>query len=81
MTNFEKKCKKMLKKTEIDLVIEAVNLSSGYDFSNYAEATLRRRLLDFQKDNNLKYLSEIIPLILHNEAALRKTAFKKCLYL
>ena len=65
-----------LEKIEIELVLRAVSDSSGYDLSNYAKASLRRRLHDFRIEEGLDNLSEIIPLIIHDEKALKKLIYK-----
>lgn len=50
---------------EITLVLEALRLRYGYDFRNYASASLRRRVLQCLATCQFNHISEIIPKLLH----------------
>ncbi len=52
--------------SEIDLVLEAIRRTCGYDFRQYARASICRRLSNVQKRSNLTHCSEMIPKILHD---------------
>lgn len=60
MDNFE------LEKVETDLLIEAALKVYGYDFRNYAKASLIRRIKDFIETKGHKRISEIIPDIVYD---------------
>ncbi len=53
---------------EIELLLNALYHSSGYDFREYARASLKRRLLQRLANENLQYLSQMLPLILYDSA-------------
>ena len=57
-----------LETIEIGLVLEAILRRYGYDFRNYARASLKRRLLQRAARSDLVHLSELIPRILHDES-------------
>jgi len=60
------------KQVEIDLLQEALFRFHGYDFRHYARASLTRRI-DLQlRRNGLRNVSELIPLLLHDEAAFER---------
>jgi chemotaxis protein methyltransferase CheR len=52
---------------EIKLLIETIRLKYGYDFSQYALASLTRRFMNTLSETRLKKLSEMIPLLLYNK--------------
>ncbi|MFI3156431.1 MAG: CheR family methyltransferase [Methylococcaceae bacterium] len=54
---------------EVDLLLNALNERYGYDFSGYARASLKRRLLGLMKDFGVGHLSQLIPIVLYEEAA------------
>ncbi len=51
---------------EIKVLIEAVRLKYGYDFSRYAQASLRRRIKKCLSETGLTNIAEMIPVILHD---------------
>lgn len=57
---------------EIKLVLDTIESKFGYDFHNYAEASMRRRLESLTKKLELNYLSEIIPKIIHEKNMLKQ---------
>lgn len=52
---------------EMDLLLEAVTRRYGYDFSQYSNKMLRRRLTMFRNYYQVKTLSELIPLVLYDQ--------------
>ncbi len=54
---------------EIDLLLEAIYREKGYDFRQYARASLVRRLNLQLKRHGLTHYSELIPLLLHTDIA------------
>lgn len=57
---------------ELDLVLEAIQRTCGYDFRHYARPSLHRRLAGLQKQSNLTHLAEMIPRILHDSQFLNQ---------
>lgn len=55
---------------EAHLVVEALRMKHGYDFRNYAQASLRRRLESCAQSMGLTNISELIPLILYDDQKL-----------
>jgi chemotaxis protein methyltransferase CheR len=66
MTNAE------IDRFELELVLNVVYNQHGYDFRNYARASLMRRIKKFTHDYNLKHISELVPLLIHNQKYLDK---------
>ncbi|MBU3951199.1 MAG: protein-glutamate O-methyltransferase CheR [Proteobacteria bacterium] len=52
---------------EIDMLLEAIFRQRGYDFRNYARASLERRVRSAMNKLNVKHISEMIPLFLYND--------------
>lgn len=57
-----------IRDVEIDLMLEALRERYGYDFSGYARASLKRRLLELTRYFEVEHLSELIPSMLYDEA-------------
>lgn len=55
---------------ELDLFIGALKRRYGYDFSDYAQASLRRRVLGLVSHYQLANISQLTEKLLHDEAAL-----------
>ena len=55
-----------LEKLETRLLLEAVKSAYGYDFSQYAQASLKRRLNGFMSFNNIKGYLHLAGELLHN---------------
>lgn len=55
---------------EIHLFVEAMRLRHGYDFSHYAKASLKRRVLGLKRIFHLEHLSELVPRLIWDEALL-----------
>ncbi len=56
-----------LERLEIQLLLEAIFFRYGYDFKNYAFASIRRRILHFMQTQKIDTISTLIPSILHDE--------------
>jgi chemotaxis protein methyltransferase CheR len=54
-----------LEDIEVDLFVEAMHRCHGYDFSHYARASLKRRVLALPSAQGCKTVSELIPLVVH----------------
>ncbi|MCP3924382.1 MAG: protein-glutamate O-methyltransferase CheR [Desulfobacterales bacterium] len=53
---------------EIDMLLETIYRQRGYDFRNYARASLERRVRTQMDSFGLKYISELIPYMLYDDA-------------
>ncbi|MFT5224303.1 MAG: chemotaxis protein methyltransferase CheR [Polaribacter sp.] len=53
---------------EVDLFLEAIFKRWGYDFRDYARASLNRRVSQRLAITGLERVSEMIPLVLHDQA-------------
>ncbi len=53
---------------EIKVLMEAVFLKYGYDFRQYADASLTRRVKKYLSDTGLNHISQMIPRIIHDKA-------------
>jgi len=51
---------------EIDLLISAIQSKIGYDLSGYARASIKRRIAQLVIDENVKYIADLIPKLLHS---------------
>ncbi len=52
---------------EIEILLEAIRKRYGYDFRNYARASLRRRIQKCKADFGLEFISELIPKVLNDQ--------------
>ncbi len=59
-----------LRDIELDLLLYGVRRRYGYDFRHYARASLRRRVASLMTALGVDNISEIIPLILRDQAVL-----------
>lgn len=57
---------------EINLFLEALFQRYGYDFRQYARATIRRRLHRILARLDYERISELLPAVLHNESLAQK---------
>lgn len=55
-------------KIETKLLVDAIFECYGYDFRNYANASLRRRIAYRMEQSNIGTISELIPLVINDEA-------------
>ncbi len=51
---------------EVNLFVEALRLRHGYDFSNYAKASLKRRVLGLCLKTGSENVSAMVPRIMHD---------------
>ena len=61
-----------LEQLEIELLLNAVFRESGYDFRNYAGASLQRRIHHLRERLGESTISGLIPLVLHDREAMRQ---------
>jgi chemotaxis protein methyltransferase CheR len=61
-----------LEDIEIKLLLEGVYLHYGYDFREYAPASLKRRISDLARDEKLSSISQLQGLILHDPASFER---------
>lgn len=52
---------------EVSLLLNALKLCYGYDFSGYARASLKRRLMALKRYFDLEHLSDLIPAVIYDE--------------
>jgi chemotaxis protein methyltransferase CheR len=57
-----------IKDVEVDLLLSALKLRYGYDFTGYAKASLKRRLEELKRYYGVRHLSELISVVLYDEA-------------
>ncbi len=58
--------KSEIEKIEIDLLLEAINSRYGYDFRNYARASLKRRIINMVENAEVDHISELIEKVLYD---------------
>jgi chemotaxis protein methyltransferase CheR len=61
-----------LEDIEVKLLLEGVYLHYGYDFREYAPASLKRRIGDLVRDEKLSSISQLQDLILHDPACFER---------
>src|ERR1051325_1504886 len=61
-----------LEDIEIKLLLEGVYLHYGYDFREYAPASLKRRISDLARDEKLSSISQLQDRILHDPACFER---------
>ncbi|MBO9483302.1 protein-glutamate O-methyltransferase CheR [Salinisphaera sp. G21_0] len=54
---------------ELDLLLVAVKKHYGYDFHDYAKASMIRRVRKYMEQTGINHISELIPLFLHDQRA------------
>ena len=59
-------------KIEMQLLIDGIFTYYGYDFRNYAKASLKRRIKKRCDEENLDNISDLIPLLLHDKAVFNR---------
>jgi chemotaxis protein methyltransferase CheR len=55
-----------MEELEIDLLLEAILRRYGYDFRNYARASLRRKVRQIAAEVGVGHISELVPRLLHD---------------
>lgn len=58
--------KKKIEEIETELFLEALVMAYGYDFKNYAKASLKRRMKHRMAEENIDSISEMTRLLLHD---------------
>ncbi len=53
---------------EVNQLLEAINFRYGYDFRDYARASIERRILNRVQLSDLNSVSEMLPKIMHDQA-------------
>lgn len=53
---------------EVDLLLIALKQRYGYDFTGYARASLKRRLMELTEYFNIKHLSELLASVLYDDS-------------
>ena len=61
-----------LERIETDLLLEALYKRYGFDFRSYARASIDRRVSRLLKEERIATVSELIPLLIHDEAMLSR---------
>ena len=61
-----------IEKIELELFLNAIYQRYGYDFRHYARASARRRAQHILTKSGYKQLSDLIPLLLHDEVFAEK---------
>ena len=61
-----------IEQIEINLLLDAVAQRYGYDFRNYARASIERRARSLYRSNGYRYLSEVLPALLRDNTFLEK---------
>ena len=64
-----------LEKIEINLLLEAIYQRYGYDFRHYSPASIRRRIQHHLPKTQCQRISDLIPEIIHQEAAFKALFF------
>jgi len=54
---------------ELKEFLESIKLTYGYDFTDYAEASVKRRILNYMHSYKIKSLYDLSTLLLHDENA------------
>ena len=57
---------------EVELFLAAVKKRNDYDFSRYAKASLKRRIISLVEDQRLEHISDLIPQVLHQPGFINK---------
>ncbi len=56
-----------LESTELKTMLEALRFAYGYDFTEYAEASVKRRINHFMNLHNINEVEHLQKILLHNE--------------
>lgn len=64
-----------IEKIELELFLEAIYQRYGYDFRHYARASARRRARNILANSGRQSLSDLIPLLLHDEDFAQKAIY------
>lgn len=72
MSKIDREKRKEIEYIEVDLLLEAVYRQYGFDFRNYAKASVRRRLLLRAKYEGAATLSELQGILIREPAVMKK---------
>jgi len=61
-----------IEQMEVNLLLDAIHQRYGYDFRNYARASMERRIRQLCSRIGCQHLSEMIPQLLHDDSFLEK---------
>ena len=64
-----------MKHIEVNLLLEAIYQRYGYDFRQYSQASIQRRVLHHLAKTGFQTISDLIPGILHDEAVFTSLFF------
>ena len=64
-----------IEQLELDLLVEAIYKRYGYDFRQYARASLKRRVKNHIAKNNQQNISDLFPVIFHDEKRFQDLLF------
>jgi len=64
-----------IEKIELELFLDTLYNRYGYDFRHYARASVRRRARNILSKSGYKRLSDLIPVLLHDEQFARKAIY------
>jgi chemotaxis protein methyltransferase CheR len=64
-----------IEKIELELFLDTLYRRYGYDFRHYARASVRRRARHILNRSGYKHISELIPLIVHDEQFATKAIY------
>ena len=56
-----------IKQIEMDVLLEAINRRYGFDFRNYARASLERRIVHRMRAAGMTHISDLVPRLLNNQ--------------
>ncbi len=63
---------RQLEALEISLLLEGVYQRYGYDFRQYARASLRRRILGFMHEQRLRTITSLLEAVLHDPSTFQR---------
>lgn len=61
-----------IQKIEVELLLEAIYRRYGHDFRGYSRSHMERRIRHFLMQSECEAISDLIPLVLHDEALFEK---------
>ena len=64
-----------IEQIEVNLLVEAIYQRYGYDFRQYSQASIKRRVLHHLAKTGFQTISDLIPKTLHDEAAFTSLFF------
>ena len=72
MTAFAAKAEMGLEDIEIDLLLEGIYRAHGFDFRDYSRASIKRRILEVIRAENVQTVSAFQDKVLHDNACLER---------